>query len=251
MKTVKAFVVIIGLFFVSCGEDTDPLPTPADDCQPAMFDSQTLEILPLGDSRVEGNTPLYESYRFELWKLLVDAQWNFDFIGTRTDDGDYPDFQNTCFDADHQGTGGATTTDILNTLNQVTFDKIPEVVLLGIGGNDLLGFNLTVGQIVSNVEEIMGQLRGLNPNIIILVEQIAPGQSIIMTPENTQTFDDFNLQISDLANQLTTEQAPIIVVDMATGWNDAFLADPVHYNQAGAARVAERYFDALDNAIDP
>ncbi len=34
-------------------------------------------------------------------------------------------------------------------------------------------------------------------------------------------------------------------VDMATGFSDALLADEVHYNQAGAGFVADRYYPVL------
>ena len=36
----------------------------------------------LGSSRVEGERPNFESYRYELWKKLIDNNFTFDFIGT-------------------------------------------------------------------------------------------------------------------------------------------------------------------------
>ncbi len=254
MNLYKTLLLISLSLLLACSDDSEPAPPPPAGCQPLGFDSGSLVILPLGDSRVEGSTPLYESYRFELWNLLVDGgaveAGRHEGRGARQDDGDYPDFQNICFDTDHQGTGGATTSDIINTLSSVGFGRTPEVVLLGIGGNDLLSFDLDVSEVLNNIETIIEDLRIINSDIIVFVEQIAPAQSIIMTAENTQRFEEFNLGIMNLATDLTTAQSAIIAVDMATGWNDSFLADIVHYNQAGAARVAEQYFQAIEDNID-
>ncbi len=253
MKFNRAFWLSIPIIaLLSCGEDDTPSPAPSvDNCTELTITATTLEVLPLGDSRVEGDRPLYESYRYELWKLLIDNQWDVDYIGSRSDNADYPSFQDFCFDTDHEGTSGATTLDILDILSQTSFARNPDVVLLGIGGNDLLDFSRSVEEVVASVEQIIIELRTRNNQVIIFVEQIAPGQSIIMTAENTQIFNDFNDQVLALATNLSTQEAPVVAVDMATGWNDSFLADLLHYNNAGAQRIAQRYFEAMDNIIDP
>ena len=65
--------------------------------------------MPLGASRVQGNRPEYESFRYELWKDLIDNDWTFDFIGTQTDEATYPIYNNLSFDLDHEGRGGWTS----------------------------------------------------------------------------------------------------------------------------------------------
>ena len=45
----------------------------------------------------------YESYRYELWKNLVENNYNFDFIGTQVDNGSYEDYDGQNFDVDHEG----------------------------------------------------------------------------------------------------------------------------------------------------
>ena len=42
---------------------------------------------------------------------------------------------------------------------------------------------------------------------------------------------------------------PVLVVDMATDFNDSYYADDVHYNESGAQLVAERYFNILQNVL--
>ncbi|MEL6276671.1 MAG: hypothetical protein AAFU03_16355, partial [Bacteroidota bacterium] len=100
--------VIVSSLFLCCEDDTPP--------GPSMV-GEGIKILPIGDSRVEGARPEFESYRYELWKNLVENNWEFDFVGTRTDGSDYPTFMGKSFDFDHEGTGGEITSGILSTVN--------------------------------------------------------------------------------------------------------------------------------------
>ncbi|MEM8861348.1 MAG: GDSL-type esterase/lipase family protein, partial [Chloroflexota bacterium] len=206
------------------------------------------KILPLGDSRVQGSRPEYESYRYELWKNLIDNGWSFDFVGQRTDGASYDDYLGQPFDTDHEGTSGATTTDILNTLsayqnnpNSPSFD----VVLLGIGGNDLIQF-ADAADVFDRINQIIDELQTLNPNVVIFVEQIAPGLSILTPPNLMDQYEAYNADIATLATAQTDGSSTVIVIDMTDGWSDAYLADPVHYNAAGAKFIADKYDAALE-----
>lgn len=57
-------------------------------------------------SRVEGDRPNYESFRYELWKELIENNWTFGFTGTQLDAASYPLFDNLLFDKYHEGRGG-------------------------------------------------------------------------------------------------------------------------------------------------
>jgi len=205
------------------------------------------QIVCIGDSRVEGFRPDYESYRFPLWKILVENDVSFDLIGTRADQQDYPDFMGKAFDRDHLAEGGATTATIDAFLAQAG-SLNPDIALLGIGGNDLLD-NADepdiVEQTLENVAANIDDIRALNQDVVILIEQIAPGRSDIMDEATQNLFSTYNEGIIQLANDRNTTDAPVISIDMASGWNDSFMADEVHYNEAGAERVALRYYDAL------
>ena len=239
--TIALFAVILSLGLSSCKD--------SDECENLPSTANTIEILTLGDSRVEGATPDFESYRYELWKNLVDNNWDFDFIGTRIDGGEYETVNGLCFDNEHEGTGGATTIDNLETLQSVTFDQTPEVALIGIGGNDLVAGN-PVGTVIDNLSQIIAELRGLNQDIIIFVEQIAPGMSSFMNSDLTDSFEQYHTEVAAMASTLNTPNSPLIAIDMADGWSDDYLADDVHYNMAGAKVVADRYYAAMDSAIE-
>lgn len=217
-------------------------------CTKKVANTETVKILPLGDSRVEGASPLFESYRYPLWKLLVNADWNFDFIGTRTELTVRPPLKNYCYDNDHEGTSGDKTVDVLNLLENVTFSDTPDVILLCIGGNDL-NQGSTVEETISRIHQIIDKLQVLNPNVIIFLEQIAPGRSDMMTPANVAGLNMFHQQILEVANTQTEGNSKVYPINMAENWGDNYMADPLHYNDLGAKVVAERYFSALEEYV--
>lgn len=242
---LSSFLVVFIFVLVSCDEG---IIEPVEPSEPTVnnTDPSAYKILPLGDSRVEGGRPEYESYRYELWKKLENSGFAFDYIGTRTDEGSYEAFNGKSFDKDHEGTGGAMTTDNLEILkNTVTAENAPDIVLLGIGGNDLTEGNRSVDATISSLNEIIDYLQSQNANVVIFLEQIAPGIASFMTNEYTTKVNEYNLKIAEVGTNQTDGNSSVIVVDMNTGWSDNYMADEVHYNQQGAEVVAERYFNAI------
>ncbi|MDG1790722.1 MAG: GDSL-type esterase/lipase family protein [Flavobacteriaceae bacterium] len=209
------------------------------------------KILTLGASRVEGSRPEFESYRYELWKSLKENNWIFDFIGTQTDESSYPTFNNMNFDLDHEGRGGWTSGEILNGLgdwlNQTGSADI--VLLSSPGGNDALE-GMPYSQAVFNINNIIDILQADNPSVIIVIEQMAPGRSDIMTIELTDFFTQMQQEVINIAVNKTTTSSTVIAVDMFTGFNDGLLADDVHYNEAGAVFIANRYYNILINVLE-
>ena len=225
------------IFFSACSED--PI---IEDCPPQAPTTTALKVLPLGDSRVEGARPNFESYRYELWKIFIENGQEIDFLGSRKDQVSYERVQGFCFDGDHEGTGGATTLDILQTLDEIHLDQVPEVVLLGIGGNDLLDGGRPVPAVLASIDQIINRLQNDYPGVTIYLEQIAPIRSDLSTSTISEALRQFNSGIAALG----AEYEKVTVVDMTTNWNDNLLADEVHYNEAGARVVAQRYYAALN-----
>ena len=241
MRTL-AFVIPLFLFN-ACNKEDDTIPEP----QSASIN----KIMPLGASRVEGARPQYESFRYELWKDLKENDWKFDFIGTQSDDASYPDFESNNFDKDHEGRGGWTSGEILNGLDGWLNETGPvDIVLLSSpGGNDALQ-GLSYSQAVANINSIIDILQADNPNITIILEQMAPGRSDIMTPELTNFFEQMQSEVLNISANQTTATSQVIAIDVFTGFNDGLLADDVHYNEAGAEFVANRYYNVLINILE-
>ena len=231
------------MIFVSCSEEGDLKPKPQS--------NSINKILNLGASRVEGGRPEYESYRYELWKKLKENNLIFDYVGTQTDEATYPQFNNMTFDCDHEGRGGWTSADILDELyNWLSQTGPPDFVLFSSpAGNDALE-GLSYTQAVSNINDIIDVIQEFNPNTTIIIEQMAPARSNIMTSELTGFLEQMKKDILTIAESKTTSNSEVIAIDMYSGFNDSLLADDVHYNENGARFIAERYFGVLVSVLE-
>ena len=209
------------------------------------------KIMPLGASRVQGLTPLFESYRFELWKDLIDGGWDFDYIGTETETGSYPNYENLSFDPDHQGKMSWTSEKIFEELESILHETgYPDIVLFSSpGGNDILD-GLPYENVIENINDIIDLFQDRNPNIVILIEQLAPGKTSFMTPELTLIFDQAVLDVETIAQEQTDENSVVIPVNMFEGFVDSYLADDIHYNTEGAEFIAQRYYEVLENVLE-
>tara|TARA_B100000809_G_C15003070_1_gene482212 strand:+ start:31 stop:759 length:729 start_codon:yes stop_codon:yes gene_type:complete len=209
-------------------------------------------IMPLGASRVEGGLPDYESFRYELWKDLVDGGWDFDFIGTQNDDESaYGEYAGNVFDIDHEGRGGWTTSQIADGIEQwLELVGSPDIVLFSSpGGNDALNGE-PYDQAITNINTIIDLLQTNNPEVTILIEVLAPAKAEAMTPELTAFMDDLKTDIPTIATAQSTAISNVIVVDMSDGFSESFYADDVHYNTLGADFVATKYYDILSTILN-
>jgi len=190
----------------------------------------------------------YESYRYELWKNLVDNNYDFDFVGRQKDYGTYEEYLDVEFDNDHEGAGGYESEDVLDDIDEI-LAAIPslDVVLLSIGGNDLLDGGNPPSEPIANIVELVEKLQTHNSNVTIFLERIAPANSETMTSSLTNNLNEFNSQIVSITNTLTTNTSKVIALDMNTNFNESYLADDVHYNKAGAKFIADIYFDGIQS----
>jgi hypothetical protein len=238
------FIIAFGatFFFSSCTKDDDGFGN--------HTSNSANKIMPLGASRVEGNSPNFESYRYELWKLLIVERWDFDYIGTQEDPNKDQGIFDLNFDLDHEGWSGYTSGEILENLpNWLSEAGSPDIVLFSSpGGNDALQ-GLSYTDALTNVNGIIDELQRVNPEVTIIIEQLAPARSDAMTPALTNYFNQMQQDVLDIAVQQTTGSSSVITVDMATGFTDSLFADPVHYNQAGAEFVANRYYAVLKDIL--
>ena len=203
-------------------------------------------IWTLGASRVEGDPPAFYSYRYDLWKRLLDSQWTFDFVGTQTDEFDYPRYLDKAFDSDHQGHSGWTSEDILSHASDwLNLIDTPDIVLLSSpGGNDILE-GWAVKNAVTNIEKLLQKIQSYNPEVVVLIEQMAPAKSSFMTDNINSSIQSMHDEVNRLCLEYTTARSLVEPIDMADGFKDEFLADDIHYNQKGAIFIADRYFQEL------
>lgn len=237
------YTSLFAIIFLLAGCDNSiepPIPSDSDN-----------RILPLGASRVEGARPNFESYRYELWKQLIDGAKEFDFIGTVDDEANYPAYNGLTFDEDHEGRGGWTSGQInANLEDWLSQTGAPDIVLFSSpGGNDGLQ-NLSYEEAIANINSIIDILQASNPSVTILIEKLAPATSDRMVGDLKTYFERMQEDVVTIATEQSTSSSQVIVVDMSTGFDDSFLADDVHYNEAGAKFIADRYYEVLSQVLE-
>jgi lysophospholipase L1-like esterase len=245
IKKKRLFGILCCIAFValSCNKEEEQEAKP--------ISTSINKILPLGASRVEGNRPDFESFRYELWKDLKENGWTFDFIGTQSDMADYPSLNSLDFDIDHEGIGGWTSAQILQALpNNLQETGAPDFVLFSSpGGNDAL-LGLPFNEAIDNINSIIDVLQNSNPNITIIIELMAPGHSSMMTSELTNYFEQLQQGVLTICGEQTSSNSSVVALDMYTGFSDAYLADDVHYNTSGADFIADRYYTILATLLE-
>jgi len=99
---------------------------------------------------------------------------------------------------------------------------------------------------IANINAIIDVFQAENPNVIIIIDQSAPTRL-----ENTGLLSGLTMlhqEVLQIANEQSTNTSRVIPVDMFRGFiPDQMLADNVHYNEIGAAFIASRYFEILEN----
>jgi len=222
---------------------------------------KVLKILPLGDSITSGK-PLSATYRYWLWRKLVDAgyaadnpvieQKMVDFIGLLCGAGDDteppecgdPLYPNTEWDWEHEGRSGQPTTWLHSIVPLSMDNDTADIVMLHIGTNDIhLGYSLDVAK--TTIGMIIDTIRSRNPYAVILLAKIIPST---LLPEK---FPILNEKIGEIAVEKNTSQSPIILVDQYEGYDASDdNSDGSHPNESGEKKIAQKWYDALIPVLD-
>ncbi len=210
----------------------------------------TVNILPLGDSITQARYDQL-SYRYPLWKLLIDEGKDINFIGTQNqtygDTRSWPSYNGLQFDQDHEGHSGETADWILDRLDNYfpEYEALVDIALIHLGTNDLLWFDDEPLTIKNDIANVIDKLRTHNPTIKIVLAKITPfdyaGRPLGLN-------EGFNATLDSLANEKSQDDSPVIIVDMASGFDiDEHTYDGLHPNEHGEILMAQRWFDALIN----
>lgn len=234
--------------------------------------SAQLRIMPLGNSITQGNQK-HPSYRYELWKMLIDAEVDFEFVGSHdvNKDGATPAVKGSTYKGQtytnrNEGHWGWRTDEILNgrtgeqRLKQWLKTSKPDVVLVHLGTNDMFQ-NQSVEQTIDELREVVIQIREENAEAIIFMAQLIPADEGVDLEQVNQNINSLNARIPALVEELTTTQSPVILVDQNTGfdptWNpnseegEGDTHDGLHPNFIGERKMAQRWFEALNPVITP
>ena len=204
---------------------------------------ERVKIMLLGDSITAGSHGTV-GYRRNLYLDLVNSGFNVDFVGSQS--------AGSGFDADHEGHGWQTASYFNSRLNgpagYLLTANPPDVILYHIGTNSLGGSDVVSYALAAN--ETLRIIYEYDPDITVILAKI------ILTTDsarNSRTHN-YNLLLEEYAQYWSDNGYSIIVVDMENTLVPALypagdLADIVHPTTAGYEKIADVWYDALDDIL--
>lgn len=199
-----------------------------------------VRIMPLGDSITEGVAGSSDDtgYRRALYQSLIGAGHSVDFIGTQTDGTP------TDFDRDHEGHGGWRADQIRDNIKSWLTTNPADIILLHIGTNDI-SQGQTVSSTVTNVRQILDSIDAKSTATEVFLARI-----INRTDGYSAATTTYNVQLQALANTRIANGDLITVVDQEAALNyPSDLADAVHPNDAGYAKMAQCWFTPVSSYL--
>ena len=208
-----------------------------------------LRILPLGDSITYGYGGTNAGYRAALATLLDAANISFQFVGSAFDNpGMLPRDQRH-----HEGHSGwviqggtSGRPGLLENLGSWLgpSGSRADIVLLMIGTNDVnLSYDLASAEnrLSALIAAIADQTYGLQPDAQIIIAQLVP----IMDATEDAHAKSYNTSVANVVAAHKKRGEHIILVDMHTALTAPDFADKLHPNDAGYAKMAKVWFDAI------
>ncbi|WP_394540289.1 DUF1929 domain-containing protein [Lysobacter enzymogenes] len=205
--------------------------------------SRTVRIQPIGDEITYGSygtdagTNL-SGYREPLQRLLAEAAFNYDFVGSSK--------RGVRMDSDHDGVVGANiATTLTNAPARVNAAK-PHVVLLNVGAVD--AYRNT--QLDSASQRIA--------NLLSAIRQSAPGVKIVLStlplPRTTdlawqKRVKELNAGITQLAAMQAAEHRDVVLIDVASALNPLTDSQTLTPNDSGYKKMAVLWKNGIDAAL--
>lgn len=204
-------------------------------------------VCAVGDSITQGASN-FTAHRIALEDMFDANSWEVVWKGTRSNSS-YGTL-NPC-----EGYSGYNAEDIAAKYEENKASAVADVLLLHAGHN----YNadpgtpspayMPVTDIVTAVTNaharIIAAARTQNPNVIVLYAQV-------ITSSKSPKYDyipALNTAIAVNAAALDTVESPVVVVNMADGWDPETdcVSDHVHPTAVGAAKMAAKWFAALQD----
>ena len=208
-----------------------PTPTPYN---PMPGTGKTIKIMPVGDSCTEGmGDPDMGGYRTELYRLYTEAGLSIDFVGSNRRG------PNSLPDKDNEGHSGWTIPQIASNIDNWLNTYNPDVVLLWIGGNDVLQGRVNT----EGLSNLIDQIFRTKPNVTIFVADYYPW------PEQIK---QYNATIPGVVQQKASAGKKVYFVklsDVQFSPNVDLSSDGLHLNVNGYSKIARIWFNSTINIL--
>ena len=216
-RTYKIFfafgaILFCGVLFFILSHRADP--HVVNEVPTQLQTPKNIKIIAFGDSLTAGyNLPLIESYPSQLESQLTEAGFSVHVINS--------------------GVSGETTRGNLERA-QFIRSQNPDIVLLGIGGNDALR-SLSVTETKNNIEKTIQILQGgEKPPIVFLLQMQSPLNSGF---SYKRSFDGIYPSVAETYN---LELVPFITQEIFFDSTN-LLSDGIHLNKKGYGEVVGKY----------
>jgi len=141
------------------------------------------------------------------------------------------------------GVSGETTKGNLERVDFVKKQN-PDLVILGIGGNDALRL-LPVAETRKNIDEALTKLAsGANPPVVLLLQMQAPLTAGLGYKQ------EFDVMYEELATKHEALLVPFLTAELFFD-NKNKLGDGIHYNALGYSKVVDKYiYPVVSQVLD-
>lgn len=192
------------------------------------------KILPLGDSITDGfGVP--GGYRIELFRLAMAADHDVTFVGDKQNGPDMVD--GVSFPRNHEGVSGETIQQIADRIPTPGLNDPPHIVLLHAGTNDM--WNTPAGA-ETRLGALIDELITEAPDALIVVSNIIPW------PSMSGEVNTYNSALLPVVEERIDAGAHVLFVDQFEGFPEGELDDGIHPDEAGYARMAGKWYDAIE-----
>jgi lysophospholipase L1-like esterase len=195
-----------------------------------------LDIMPLGDSITLG---LNGGYRNDLFTSLGTDGYTVDMVGTQYDEW------TVVADKDHEGHPGYTTGGIRDEIDAWLAASDPDVVLLMAGTNDVAWWIAEpTSAVADRLEALVAQIQAWRAGVVVVVGTIPPLSPQIVEPDGRERAD-LVVEYNALIRSRFAGRERVRVADVNAVLTVDDLYDGVHPNEAGHAKIAVVWHDAL------
>lgn len=223
-----------------------------------MLQAQSIRIMPLGDSITAGVGPQFSNffpnpltlsgYRAPLWEKLKDAEYDVDFVGSKSEGSAV----SPAFDTDHSGYINYKSEQIAAMTYDLMLAHHPDIVLLHIGTNDVSPFQCQNDTSATGLESILDAIESYENNtkrsVHVILATIIPIQFF---KQNLVSEYNHNLRVLATARMAQGDKLTLVEMQEEADLQFYDYADFLHPNYFGYEKMSQVWFDQLEKILSP